>query len=206
MSSLIPIPHCIMPLTKASFIKQLAALKDTTSVEVPEAMAAERAALSFEKKLHDQLALLKVDMISTLNLQSKIAELQEAKASADEKSFTKDQQISELQTQLNSLRDTETRLTDEVAQMKLHLAENAVPQEGELNRFQEDLNATHNKLRSAAESEVILTAELEKLKENLRARADEVASITCQMAESEKKVTPSHVSFLAGVECSLLIG
>jgi hypothetical protein len=180
--------HYSMSLTSPSIINRLAELKDANTGS-PEVAVAVQIALDLEKKLQDQFAILTADIISTQDLQSKIAQLREVKASADERSLTKDQQITDLQTQLQSLRDRETNLTKTVAQMELQLAEHPFPHEEELRRLNSELNEAHGKLRSIDESDASLAVEVKRLKKDLKAKEAEVASITSQKAESERRVS-----------------
>ena len=158
------------------------------SIEMPQVAAAVVAAFDVEKKLQEQLNLLKADLLSTQDLQDQMVRLRESKAAVDERCDSKDLQISELQFQLGSLRAVEMELNKKITHMEQQCAKRAAPNEEVTNKLQQDLNEAQSRFRSAEDYGTALLADLENLRVTVKARDDEVSALASQKAELEKKV------------------
>jgi chromosome segregation ATPase len=176
-----------MLLILISILERLAELK-SANTKSSEAVVSAEAAFRLEEKLSEQLALFKSDMISTRDLQSKITDLQEAKVLNENRDLIKEQQISKMQTQLSTLHKVETHLNEKIHEMEINLAKQMAFHEGELRKLKEELDKAHSKLRAADQFGATLTAEVEGVKKELKAKEEEVILVNTYKEEYEKRV------------------
>jgi chromosome segregation ATPase len=168
---------------------RLSELITASSSESSEVATAAIAALDLEKKLSEQLAAFKADMVSNQSLQNQISELRESNAASDERCGANDQHISELNAQLNSLREAEKVLIENLTHAELQIIERAGPSSEEYDNLKQELEDAKRQLDSADETETQLKTVVQALKESMKSKEDEVASVTRQKTDCERKVS-----------------
>jgi predicted nucleic acid-binding Zn-ribbon protein len=121
-----------------------------------------------------------------------LAELRELKGAADERCMASEQQASAMQARLTDLRQKEAALNEKLAQKDSRFEKHSALKMDELKKLQELLDSARLEIQSANEKEAVLTEQLEKQQETLKAREDEMTALTSNKTESEKKVSPTY--------------
>lgn len=178
-----------------SMIDRMSELQVSCNSDSPGIAINAKVTLDLERRLTEQLATFKADVLSTQSLQTQLGELREAKATIKERCGAKDRHINDLNEQLRQLQEVKTALLEKLNQAEAQLCEHTSgPSDEEFESTKQELEEAQRKLEMADEMETTLRTEIETLQESIQAKEGQINAITKQKLESERKV--SHVFFV----------
>ncbi|KAE9974671.1 hypothetical protein BLS_002964 [Venturia inaequalis] len=176
-------------------IDRMSELKVSCNSDSPGIAINAKVTLDLERRLTEQLATFKADVLSTQSLQTQLGELRETKATIEERCGAKDRHINDLNEQLGRLQEAKTALLEKLNQAEAQLCEHTSgPSDEEFESTKQELEEAQSKLKTAGETETTLRTEIETLQESIQAKEGQINAITKQKLESERKAAETFTS------------